>query len=943
MLPNYPYPGLRPYEEKDSEIFFGRTELIEKLYSKLKTTRFISVVGESGCGKSSLVKAGLFPKVVSLGWGTIKTKPGKNPIDNLVNALREFFDGTKKPSDNFTSLKNKIDLNSNGLTEIYFQSGYKNPLLICIDQFEEIFDYAFEKEDDGKRRLQEAIRLVNLLISTSKQDEFEIYVLITMRSDFVGACSRFKGLPELISEGQFLTPRLTRYQYQEAIVNPLRLFNYRISPNVVSQMLNDVEDDPDQLPILQHALRRIWEEKNKTRLDIYEVNLDDYIKAGGVMAIEHHANELIASLSDESLDQTKVIFKALTELVITQDKESGIRKRRKMSELIELTRLTSKEILSIVSIFSRDGVNFLQTSDTNKGDGLDTLIDLSHESLIRKWPELFFWMRLEYNDKVTLKRLVDEAKSYKASITGLLSSRAISFFDTWPKVQEQIDFLRWSKRYSTASEIENSLSFLNKSRRNENIKKLRSVLLIALSVLIPVLLIIFLSNNQRSYEVIRNFSKNDFKSTYNSILNSSGSYPAFVSAENWANTSKQVLSLPFGLHEVRSSVTFFLDSISKNLDTLVNKDPLYVRFKSSSRVIERFSPNRRYSFAKVNKAGNDIDSVCIVDYADGEKKRYITYNSRYGNEYLGFSADEKYFFRLYFGDVLFNSFREGAEQVLEFFPLSEELKPNVIRIPSSFDYSYSFQDIIYREPGIYSVYFTHPDYSGKNKLILYEKYQYIDGKGFDKKPKLTFPVTFYDRFNGYHFGKGSLIPFKRENETWSYYDKVNDTTNSLSNAWDKLKIRDILSNGDGKIIILDDSYQVYLNSDTLYKNSSLKSFRDSTKMIINNVSSIDASLLAISGRVSINDKYTPVFILYSITQDKIYPITNALVNLDQFFVPYFKNDLIIVDQKSPNFDSFIIFLDKLPRKLEKWKLDKSIPVKYKLDFHEIGIQPRKEK
>ena len=114
-------------------------------------------------------------------------------------------------------------------------------------------------------------------------------------------------------------------------------------------------------------------------------------------------------------------------------------------------------------------------------------------------------------------------------------------------------------------------------------------------------------------------------------------------------------------------------------------------------------------------------------------------------------------------------------------------------------------------------------------------------------------------------------------------------------------------------------------------------------MIINNVNSIDENLIAISGRISIDDKYTPVFILYSIEQEKIYPIANALVNLDQFFVPHHKNDLVIIDQKSPNFDSFMIFLDRLPRKLEKWKLDKSIPEKYKLDFREMGIQPRKAK
>src|SRR5262245_51550026 len=125
-------------------------------------------------------------------------------------------------------------------------------LLVLVDQFEEIFRY----HRDGDP--EETTAFVALLIESVKQNNWPVYVVITMRSDFLGDCTLFLDLPEAINEGQFLTPRLTRDQLQEAIEAPASMFHGQIESALVNRLLNDAGTHPDQLPLLQHVLMRMW-------------------------------------------------------------------------------------------------------------------------------------------------------------------------------------------------------------------------------------------------------------------------------------------------------------------------------------------------------------------------------------------------------------------------------------------------------------------------------------------------------------------------------------------------------------------------------------------------------------------------------------------------------------------------------------------------------------
>src|SRR5204862_1381282 len=128
-------------------------------------------------------------------------------------------------------------------------------LLVVFDQFEELFRFRQQGVDSEEA----AAAFVNLLLTASQQSECPIYVTITMRSDYLGDCSEIPGLAEAVNDGEYLIPRLLRDQKRDAIEKPIGVGGAKISPLLVQRLLNEVGDDPDQLPVMQHALMRMWD------------------------------------------------------------------------------------------------------------------------------------------------------------------------------------------------------------------------------------------------------------------------------------------------------------------------------------------------------------------------------------------------------------------------------------------------------------------------------------------------------------------------------------------------------------------------------------------------------------------------------------------------------------------------------------------------------------
>lgn len=466
-----PFPGLRAFEEHEDILFFGREKQVDELLKKLRTTRFLAVIGSSGSGKSSLVKSGLIPALHSgfmsgAGslWRICSFRPGNDPIYNMAVGLAKpgvlNEDGGEDDPETLAAINESVlRRSSNGLVAAYKQSGLdpKNNLLILVDQFEELFRFSrYEKDNkDGKR---DSVAFINLLLKATEQREVPVYVVFTMRSDFLGDCTEFRGLPEAINDGDYLVPRMTREERKEAIVAPISVAGANISQRLLNQLLNDVGDNPDQLPILQHALMRTWDIWKQKGNAEQPLDIDDYEEAGTMEhALSQHAEEAYGELVTSRQKQIcQSLFKALT------DKGSdarGIRRPTRLAEICELSNASMQEVVEVIEVFRKPGRSFLMPPSgvTLKED---SIIDISHESLMRVWERLIEWVDDENRSAEAYKRLCDAAVMYQLGTGGLLRNPELDIAQKW-RLQNEPN-ATWAKRYNP--NFESTIAFLDYSK-----------------------------------------------------------------------------------------------------------------------------------------------------------------------------------------------------------------------------------------------------------------------------------------------------------------------------------------------------------------------------------------------------------------------------------------------------------------------------------------------
>jgi len=456
-----PFVGLRPFESEDSLYYFGRDEQIKALLRQLHETRFLAVVGSSGSGKSSLIRAGLIPNLEAGFlvqdrdlWRIAKMKPGDAPLDNLAQVL--FATVGHAGMDDLAPLlhaqgaKAALDFLRPALTAADAN------LLLLVDQFEEIFRYSMNTDD--RRRHEEARSFVALLLRLAEQTELPVFVCLTMRSDFLGDCDVFHGLPEAMNRSQYLVPRLTRSQRREAIANPIRLTGAEIAPRLLDRLLNENVDTRDDLPVLQHAMMRTWAEWAKApngAIDIFH-----YEKIGTIQsALSQHANEALAELTAAQQATAKILLQSITE---TDAGNRRIRRPCHLSEIAVISSAAPETLLEIIQKFREEGRSFLVLSSENLAN--DPLVDISHESLIRQWETLRTWVDEEAESAKTYRRLAESAALYQKDKTELYREADLEVVLDWRKEKRPNKF--WALRYN--SEFDNAMSFLQKSEISRN-------------------------------------------------------------------------------------------------------------------------------------------------------------------------------------------------------------------------------------------------------------------------------------------------------------------------------------------------------------------------------------------------------------------------------------------------------------------------------------------
>jgi hypothetical protein len=454
FLPELPYPGLRAFGRDESLLFFGRENCVDAMIDRLAATRFLAVLGASGSGKSSLVRTGLFDGL-ELGffaragarWKIVDMHPGGAPMLHLAAALarNQVEDAEREPVGMIQAL---LERGPRALIEWAGGGnlGADENLLVFVDQFEELFRYA----DYAAR--EEAEAFVALLLESARSEGSPIHVVITMRSEYLGACALIPGLAEQINAGFYLTPRMTREECRRAIEGPAAVMGFEIDPALVNQILNDMASfapweektgieqgqflsrRADQLPLMQHLLNRLWlrARERANNDDDVVLTLEDYDAVGGLAgALDSHGEEVLAQLPDADRPFVPAVFRAL---VTGPDPTNAVRRPCRLSDLQEEAEQRAAggaaAAARIVDLFRATGCNFLQP-----GPGVllsaDLVIDISHESLIRQWEDLSGWLRDEARADANWRRLLMNADRHAAGEGELLSGLNLASLAQW--------------------------------------------------------------------------------------------------------------------------------------------------------------------------------------------------------------------------------------------------------------------------------------------------------------------------------------------------------------------------------------------------------------------------------------------------------------------------------------------------------------------------------
>ena len=401
-----PYQGLKAFEEEQKQFFFGRQQVIDKIRQKLNQKAFVPIIGASGSGKSSVVRAGLIPllKETESGWRVLKPiKPGIEPLAELRGAFKEFFQGAKKEQQLYAFIKNDPE----GLLKLIERLPDAERFLLVIDQFEEVFTVCPVEEDRQ--------RFIELITQMTEIDDSRLAVVTTMRADFLEPYLQYESLTQLIQNQAIFMPPLMGGDLEKAIAKPAELQGYRLEDGLLGEILNDVKG-AGSLPLLQFALTELWEKRDRQN---HQLTLEQYqVIEGAIGSLNRHAQKVYTykDFSEDSPTEERTkqeqewIKRIVLKLVRTGEEEKDTRQRQPKGKLLAIAgdnpekRAELNEVIDEL-VQGRLLVTGEAQEKTDIADSVEDakMIDLAHEALMEGWKRFAEWRQ----ENRQLRRLID--------------------------------------------------------------------------------------------------------------------------------------------------------------------------------------------------------------------------------------------------------------------------------------------------------------------------------------------------------------------------------------------------------------------------------------------------------------------------------------------------------------------------------------------------------
>jgi WD40 repeat protein/energy-coupling factor transporter ATP-binding protein EcfA2 len=390
-----PYVGLNTFDKTTSQWFFGRDKVFNELMHKINKYSFALVVGASGIGKSSLVKAKLIPEMEKKGYRILLMKPSTDPIQNL----KEVFISELEEIDDIIEIGKNIK--QSGLLKTISDLLIPEPqikIFLVIDQFEEIFTICQHESDRNQ--------FITMLTDVAKKPPEELIIAITMRADFMSECTH-PDLGDVINNQMIYIPGMDKDELKEVIIQPSKVQGYDFSDGLLETILIDIENEQNCLPLLEFVLQELWEERDKRKR---LMTLEGYYKIERLRgALNRHAEKLYAAQTENGKEwMRRILLKLVRTGKDTRDTSQRV-KRRIIFALAGDNSNKKREITNVLkSLEGKKGRLLVASEEKNLA-----IIDLTHEILIESWKRFAEWRSEDRELRRLEDRIQDSYEDWK--------------------------------------------------------------------------------------------------------------------------------------------------------------------------------------------------------------------------------------------------------------------------------------------------------------------------------------------------------------------------------------------------------------------------------------------------------------------------------------------------------------------------------------------------
>jgi WD40 repeat protein/serine/threonine protein kinase len=475
--PINPYKGLMAFQEGDASNFYGREKLVDRLYLRLlepgDEARFLAVIGPSGSGKSSVVRAGLLPMLRKNAprWFIVDMTPDSDPFAQLTDAILRVAVDPNFPYDEI------VRRGSDGLrTALRHALGeIKQQLVLVIDQFEELFTLT---QDDDVRRL-----FIDGLLNAIQPPDSQLRVIITLRADFLDRPLTYSGLSELLARRVEMIPSMSPSELRRAIEKPAERAGLKLEEGLLAQMIVDASNQQNVLPLLQSALTELYDTRDKKE---QQLTLYAYRSNGGLTgAIESQADRILKNYLSE--DERTTAQQLFLQLVTLGEGVEDTRRRVRRSSL-NTPQINQQNLEKILELFSQSRLLIFDRDLETR----EPTIEIAHEAMLRHWDTLRNWIR-DNRDALRveqqLNQLTRQWLDQNEDSSFLASGARLQQFE---EIVDNLNILLQddAKRYLQAS--------IDRRARNQSLRNALLIAAVAAAVVFAMLFLVAQSATQRA-------------------------------------------------------------------------------------------------------------------------------------------------------------------------------------------------------------------------------------------------------------------------------------------------------------------------------------------------------------------------------------------------------------------------------------------------------------